>query len=220
MRKKVLVLMVVLMLALIVTGCSCSNNSSNKAAQGSVSDNETKNNDAKAVDINVGQTADVGFASISIDSFEVTDGYSFEAVKNDGMFTYRSSINCPSGMKLVCLRGTFTNKTTKEYSTYNSGLSGTMKINGADYKMKLKCYNEADAQEMTSVVPQQSASSYFYAEVPVNVADSIQQCVVEFGFSQDLNPVTTSYTYSGGAVTKEEDELPYRFKLTALPVAV
>lgn len=156
--------------------------------------------------VKLGNTISLPFASMTLESFELSDGYSFS--HTEGILTRTVSIDCPSGMKLVVLRGTFTNKAKSEVFPSNKPADGLFVINGYEYPVTFRCYNTAEAESLMSVVPLQSADYFFYTEIPASLANSIETCQVYIGFVENLD---------SSVWVMSVDDLDYLYLLEAMP---
>ncbi len=165
--------------------------------------------EVEAVDVSVGEMVTLDFVSMMIDNVEVSaDGYEFSYT--EGSVTKKASIDVQGGMDLVCIRGKFTNLSSKERYPSNDPVYGKMYINGNEYSMRLRCYNSAEAESQLAIAAGQEVDMYFYAEVPENISGNIESCEVVFGFLEELEP---------GYVAGLED-LDYLYKLETIPTGV
>ena len=164
----------------------------------------------KAEEINIGDTISLPFVEMTIDAFEVTDGYQFESKSTSSgiSVTRKSSIDCPSGMKLVCVKGSFTNKSHNEIYPANRPADGRIILNENEYRITFRCYNVADAESFMAVAAQQTVDYFFYAEVPDVVANAIETCEVYIGFVENLDP---------SVWVNSLEDLQYRYHLEAIP---
>lgn len=176
------------------------NDTSNKAE---VTDTDvTEEEKDNTTPVKVGSNINVkGNHSFTIKSFEVVKNYDFKYSK--GSFTLKSNLKPKtSSMVLVCITGKLKNLRSKE-DYASTCIYGVATIDGNEYEMKVACYE--DAQYLASIAPQQTVPCYFYAEVPKDVAKSIKECDIKFGFPED-NAYTNSF-----------DELSEVFELKAKP---
>ena len=82
-----------------------------------------------------------------------------------------------------------------------------MIINGNEYNARFECYDTEQAESYSKVAAQQKTSYFLYAEVPQEVAENIEDCVVQFGFTQD---------FESKPIAKVED-LDSIYQLSAIP---
>lgn len=143
-----------------------------------------------AESIRIGETISLDYAALTLDAFEISDGYEFEYIdKSSGIsVTYLASIDCPSGMKLACLKGKFTNKSKNEVYPSNDPAYGKVIINGYEYETRMQCYNVAEADSIMGVAPLREVDYFLYAEVPETLAAEIETCEFYIGFAKDLDP--------------------------------
>ena len=160
-------------------------------------------------DISLGDSIDLDFVEMTLERLEICDKYEFSYTKQTtvGTSTQNASIEPSAGMKLVSLVGVFTNKTNKDYYTSNKGVYGKFQINGNEYTAKFKCYDTETAESFLTVAAQQAVTYFLYAEVPQNVADNIDGCIVQFGFTQD---------FESKPISNVED-LDYIYQLVDIP---
>ncbi|MBQ3355935.1 MAG: hypothetical protein IJG45_02300 [Oscillospiraceae bacterium] len=165
---------------------------------------------ATAEEVTIGSSISLNFVEMTLDAFEISEGYNFEYTDNSSgiTITQKSSIDCPSGMKLVCLKGSFTNKAKHEIYPGNNPADGVMIINGNEYNIRFKCYNSAEAESIMNIVAQQTVDYYFYAEVPNAVADAIESCEVYIGFIEEMDP---------SVWVMDMSDYDYLYKLDAIP---
>ncbi|MBE6737312.1 MAG: hypothetical protein IKB72_00120 [Ruminococcus sp.] len=195
--KKLITFLMALVLCLSLCACgndSKSNEDSTKAPvnQNTVVETQAPTTEAPAESaaqtIQVGETISLDYATLTLDSFEISDGYEFEYVDTSSgiKITHKSSIDCPSGMKLVCLKGKFTNKSTNEVYPSNNPVHGKMVIDGYEYKTELDCYVVAEAESVMGVAPLREVDYFLYAEVPDTLANNISNCQLYIGFVENL----------------------------------
>lgn len=154
-----------------------------------------KQEEKKGKDVKLGETIEDEYIKMTLDTFEVEAEYKFryETKTNVGTSIKNNGIEGKSGMKLVCLRGKLTNKTSSDVYTSNNFVKGEMTINGNKYKTTLKCFDTEHAEHYTTMVAQQEAEYFLYAEVPENVADNIESCNISFGWVKDLDSRNTVF---------------------------
>lgn len=140
--------------------------------------------------IQLGETITLDYVTVTLDVFEISDGYKFQYSEKSGntTTTYNSVIPCPSGMKLICLKGTFTNMSQTEVYPSNNPIGGTMLINGFEYKTDMRCYTIKESKSLTGVPPMVEVKYLMYAAVPEALASSIETCQLYIGFVKDLDP--------------------------------
>ena len=117
--KRVIALVLALMMALALCACG-GGTQTNDEKTGSDTTTVTPNDNAdvtptedtteegiKAETVAVGDKISLDFVEMTLDQFEVSDGYQFEYTDNSSAITItrKTSIDCSSGMKLVCLKG-------------------------------------------------------------------------------------------------------------------
>lgn len=165
----------------------------------------------KAEAVNLGDTISLDFVEMTLDAFEVSPGYEFSS--NKGSVTYKSKVDCPSGMKLICLKGKITSKAKESVVTGNNPVFGVLTVNGYEYKMKLSCFNLEDAKPELSIEPMMPTDYFFYAEVPEALATAIESVRLDFGFVEGME------TPASARVDTVED-LDYRYALEVMPTAI
>ncbi len=220
--KRVIALVLALMMALALCACG-GGTQTNDEKTGSDTTTVTPNDNAdvtptedtteegiKAETVAVGDKISLDFVEMTLDQFEVSDGYQFEYTDNSSAITItrKTSIDCSSGMKLVCLKGSFMNKFNKEVFPSNDPAGGVIIINGNEYSTTFECYNAAEAESILNIVPQQQVDYFLYAEVPASVADSIETCEVYIGFVENMDPSVWA---------RELSDYDYLYKLEAIP---
>ena len=164
----------------------------------------------KTSGVNLGDTIQLDFVTMTLDDFEISDNYTFKYTDKSSGITirYETGIESPGGMKLVCLKGSFTNKTKNEIYPANNPAEGLIIINGNEYKTRFECFNVAQAKDIVNVAAQQTVDYFYYAEVPDSVADAIETCEVYIGFNEDLDP--------SGWISSLDD-YDYLYRLDAIP---
>lgn len=170
---------------------------------------ENQKEEKKAEQVNLGETLENDDIKMSLDKIEVEKEYKFEHTEKTsvGTHTKKNGIDGKSGMKLVCLRGKLTNKTPNEVYTSNNFIKGEAIINGNTYKTTLKCFDVESAESHYTIVAQQEADYFLYAEVPESVADNIQTCVINFGNVKGLDS-------KNGAFIDKLTELDYLYTIS------
>ena len=200
MKKKIFLSLLMLFGLFTITGC------------GSIEIEDTSNTGGekvKAESKKLGDTISLDFVEVTLDSLEVKDNYEFSYTKDTsyGTRTKKASIEPKtSDLKLVTLRGSFTNKTSNEIYTSNSPMYGIFKITGNEYTATIEGYNTEEAEVYLAIAAQQKIEYFFYAEVPTEVADNITSCEVKFGFKKDLGPIVTDFS-----------DLDYIYELKEIP---
>ena len=170
---------------------------------------EAATNETAFTDVSMGETISLDYVEMSLERLEVADRYDFSYTEDTSVGTSTNSVSLePSGdLMLVSLIGTFQNKTNKDYYTSNNGVFGKMIINGNEYNARFECYDTEQAESYLKVAAQQKTSYFLYAEVPQEVAENIEDCVVQFGFTQD---------FESKPIGKVED-LDSIYQLSAIP---
>ena len=198
--KKALSLILALVMCLSLCACggrenTGSNNSNTETANNATQPQETTPPTTEpagpsADPIQIGETISLDYAVLTLDAFEISNGYEFEYTdKSSGIsITHKSSIDCPSGMKLICLKGKFTNKSKGEVYPSNDPAYGKIVINGYEYETRMKCYNVAEADSIMGVAPLREVDYFLYAEIPETLATEIETCEFYIGFVKDLDP--------------------------------
>ena len=171
-------------------------------------ENEEESNAGKP--ISVGDTISLDCIDLTIDAYEISDGYDFEA--KDGFVTKISHIDCSPGMKLVCLKGKVTNKTTSAVYTSNNPISGMLKINGYEYKTKMDCYIAATADRVYELVPMLEVDCFIYAEIPETLLDNIEACQLSLGIMENLDSMKT-------AMAEDLSSFDFKYVLEGTPSA-
>ena len=162
----------------------------NQANNSSNDEKNTSKPEITATPLVLGENIYLDYVEMTLYECEVSDGYNFEYTDDSSEIpiTHKASIECPNGMKLVCLKGYFKNKTNGEIYPSNNPTNAVMTINGSEYQTKFKCFDSFFAESIMNVAAQRQVEYYLYAEVPENVANSITSCEIKFGFVKDLNP--------------------------------
>lgn len=189
-KRKLSVLLLIACMTLSLVACGGSDKKAETNKDATIGDgvNTEVEADTPVNEVKLGDTIELDFVKMTLDEFEVVAEYNFESIKETsvGTTTRRASITPDGGMKLVCLKGQFSNLTQGEIFPANEPLYGEMIINGNTYSAKMECYNVEGAERIMTVAAQQEVSYFFYAEVPENVANSIETCEVNFGFVTDF----------------------------------
>lgn len=199
--KKVIIIIAVIIVAIVLIavfnnkGNEKNNITNNTGATTTTQEDIQKQEDKKGKDVKLGETIEDEYIKMTLDTFEVEAEYKFryETKGSVGTSIKNSGIEGKSGMKLVCLRGKLTNKTSSDVYTSNNFVKGEMTINGNKYKTTLKCFDTEHAEHYTTMVAQQEAEYFLYAEVPENVADNIESCNISFGWVKDLDSRNTAF---------------------------
>ena len=144
---------------------------------------------SRAKNVNLGDAISLDYVEMTLNKFEVSDGYNFESTDNSAGISIKhiANIDCPSGMKLVCLKGKFTNKSKGEIFPSNNPTNAVMTINDSEYKTQFDCYDVDAAESIMGVAAQSQVDYFLYAEVPDNVASAIKSCEVKICFVKDLD---------------------------------
>lgn len=181
------------LLALVFTLSSCGGSEEKPVQTDTVESSQLEAEESvespAVTDINVGETISLDFIEMSIDNCEINSGkeFSYSQATSFGKETTICSLDCPSGMKLVCLVGKLTNKTKSSIFGSNNPAEGLFVINDNEYKTRLRCYNVEFADSKFEVAAQETVDYFYYAEVPENVANNIESCVVYIGFVEGLD---------------------------------
>lgn len=197
--KKALSLLLALAVCLLLCACGgetdnagTANNSNTEAATNAPQKQETtaEPEGPAAEPIQLEETISLDYAVLTLDAFEISDGYEFSYTeKSSGItITHKSSIDCPSGMKLLCLKGKFTNKAKAEVYPGNDPAGGKIIINGYEYETRMQCYNVAEAESVMGVAPLREVDYFLYAEIPETLAAEMESCEFYIGFAKDLDP--------------------------------
>lgn len=183
--KKIITLVLAVMM--LVSLCACGGIGTTTLENGT--DADTATGTSQAGSTNLGDTISLDYVEMSLDAFEVSTGYQFESTDTSSGFsiTHRASIDCPSDMKLICLKGKFTNKTNGDIFPANNPIYGELVVNGYTYKTEMDCYIADVAESVFTLSPMRPVDYYLYAEVPVAIADAIETCTLNFGFVTDLD---------------------------------
>lgn len=204
-KKKMLIIgavvVVVIVVALVVAFSGKGNNTTTQKkgqTTGTTQTTEDKKEEeqgTQAQQVKLGETTENDYIKMTLDKFEVEQEYKFKYTEKTTVGTHikNNGIDGKSGMKLVCLRGKLTNKTSQDVYTSNNFIKGEMTINGNTYKTTLKCFDTEHAESYLTVVAQQETEYFLYAEVPQNVADNIETCTISFGWVKDLDSRNTAF---------------------------
>ncbi len=189
MKKHWLVFILVFIFALSSCGGSEVNTVQTDTAESSQPEPDETVESPAVTDINIGESISLDFIEMSIEDFEINNGkeFSYSQATSFGKETRICSLDCPSGMKLVCLVGKLTNKTKSSIFGSNNPAEGLFIINANEYKTSLRCYNIEVADSKFEVADQETVDYFYYAEVPENVANNIESCVVYIGFVENLD---------------------------------
>ena len=215
--KKVLALMLALVLVLSLAACGGGSNSSKKqdntSQDNTSSVNKTDMPTESAIDakeLKIGDKISLEYVNLTLDKFEISNGYQFKSTDNSSgiSITNEASIDCPNGMKLVCLNGKFTNKTKGDIFPSNNPINGIITINDNEYKTNLSCYDVSAAKPISEVAAQRTVDYFLYSEVPNEVANSIKTCEFKIGFVKDLNPIVS---------VQSNDDFDELFVLNSIP---
>ena len=167
---------------------------------------------AEATELRLGDTLTLDFVKMTLDSFELSDGYDFvyrDGPEGGGSVTYKTSIECPDGMRLIALRGSFTNLLNKEVTVMSNGpVKGLLIVNGSEYSTKLRCLNTAKADNLWNVASKQTVDYFLYAEVPEEVANDIRSCRLRIAFNEEMD---------NARWVPDFDKYPYQFVMEAMP---
>lgn len=193
-NKKVIIIVAIVIVVAIVLVAIFSGKDKNEKSTNEIitvtSTQQEQQEEKKAEEVKIGETVENDYIKMTLDKFEVETEYKFqyqEPMSIGGTYTKNNGIDGKSGMKLVCLRGNITNKTTKDIYTGNNFVKGEMIINGNTYKTTLKCFDTEHAESYLTVVAQQEVEYFLYAEVPENVANNIESCTINFGNVNNLD---------------------------------
>ena len=215
--KKVLALILALVLVLSLAACGGGSNSSKKqdntSQDNTSSENKTDMPTGSAIDakeLKIGDKISLEYVNLTLDKFEISNGYQFKSTDNSSGIstTNEASIDCPNGMKLVCLNGKFTNKTKGDIFPSNNPINGIITINDNEYKTNISCYDVSAAKPILEVAAQRTVDYFLYSEVPNEVANSIKTCEFKIGFVKDLNPIVS---------VQSNDDFDELFVLNSIP---
>lgn len=217
-KKKMLIIgavvVVVIVVALVVDFSGKGNNTTTQKKEQTTGvtqtteDKKEEEQGTQAQQVKLGETVENDYLKLTLEKFEVETEYKFSYTEKTkvGTHTKHNGIDGKSGMKLVCLRGKLTNKTSQDVYTSNNFVKGEMIINGNTYKTTLKCFDTEHAESNLTVVAQQETEYFLYAEVPENVANNIETCVINLGCAKDFDSRTT-------ALASKLTELDYLYTL-------
>lgn len=209
--KKILSLLLVLVMCMSLAACG---DSTSKTTSDSQSQSKTETAEStestKADSITLGSTIDLEYVNMTLDSFEISNGYSFEATDNSSgiSITHKASIDCPADMKLICLKGKFTNKTKGDIFPANDPIYGEVVVNGYTYKTEMVCYISEAAESVLTLAPLRTVDYYLYAEVPATLADAVEDCTLNIGFVTDLNALKPVFEMSDNDVLYTLEAIP------------
>lgn len=203
--KKYLSLLLALVMCMSLVACG---NSTSTTTPDSQSQSETET--TKAESITLGSTIDLEYVNMTLDSFEISNGYAFEATDNSSgiSITHKASIDCPADMKLICLKGKFTNKTKGDIFPANDPIYGELIVNGYSYKTEMDCYISETAESVLTLAPLRTVDYYLYAEVPVALADAVEDCTLNIGFVTDLDASKPVFEMSDNDVLYTLEAIP------------
>lgn len=117
------------------------------------------------------------------------------------------SRNAPEGKRFLTVTGLLKNTGPREIDAAN--LTGTMEVNGR-YTYPLELFVIQDLSFRSLVQPLMEARMVLYATLPTELADSVEKCVVTFGFEDGFAAMPA------GA---EQSANPFRLELSADPGA-
>lgn len=139
--------------------------------------------------VRLGETISLDCADLTLDALVISDGFDFSYTEaSSGIrVTYRANIDCASGMKLICLLGKFTNKTSSSVYPVNDPVRGKIVVNGYEYDTRMECCS-GEAQSLLDLVSMREADCYIYAEVPEKLTDEIESCALHLGFVKNMDP--------------------------------
>ena len=161
---------------------------------------------AEAQNLRLGETLTTSYMTLTLDAFEISEGYSFS--HKDGSVTYKTGIDCPGDMRLLTLRGSFTNKTGKELYPSNDPVKGLIIVDGNEYTTRMRCFNVAEADTIMTLASQRTVDYFLCAEVPETVALGAGTCTIRLAFAEQLDTSTWFMDF---------DEYPNQYVLEALP---
>ncbi len=205
--KKLLCLLLALIVCVSLVACGDVQDSTETSSVMTQSETEQKEN---AEPIALGNTIDLEYVTMTLDSFEISTGYSLESTDSSSgiSFTRKASIDCPDDMKLICLKGQFTNKTKGDIFPANDPIYGELVINGYTYKTSMECYVSNSAESALTLAPLRTVDYYLYAEVPVALADAIESCTLNIGFVTDLDASKPVFEISDNDVLYTLEAIP------------
>ena len=145
---------------------------------------------ANAQAISLGQTITLDYAVATLETLEMTSGYHFKYSVKDGnkTETRNTVIPCPTGYKLICLTGKFTNKAGYSVNPADDFFSGRLILNGEAYEGILRCYDVEKAQSYKEIAPNEEVDYFLCFQVPADYTDNIESCSLYIGFILDLDP--------------------------------
>ena len=162
---------------------------------------------ADAVELRIGETLSTDFMELTLDAFEISEGYTFSY--KEGNVTHKTGIDCPGGMKLLTLRGRFTNLLNKEVSVMSNGpIKGMIIVNGSEYTTKMRCLNAAEADNLWNVASKQTVDCFITAEVPEAMASEVGACTIRLACNDNMDE---------GRWVSDFNEYPYQFTVEAEP---
>lgn len=195
-KKVIIIIAIIIVVAIVLIAVfgSKGNNNTTTIGAGTSTQQEQKE-EKKAEEVKLGEVVENDYIKLTLDKFEVETEYKFryEEKTNVGKHIKNNGIDGQSGMKLVCLRGKLTNKTSGEVYPANNFVKGEMTINGNTYKTTLKCFDTEHAESHMTVVAQQETEYFLYAEVPENIANNMETCTINFGCVKDLDSRNTAF---------------------------
>lgn len=186
---------VILVIIVIMVFNGNSNNKETQTTGEEQTETETPSTTKSGKQISLGESIEDDTVKLIFNEFEVETEYKFTYTDKSGVGTSikHSGIDEKSGMKIVCLRGKLTNKTSNEIYTSNNFIKGEVIINGNTYKTILKCFDVEHAESFSALVAQQETDCFLYAEVPQSVADNIETCTFDFGYMKDFDTQKTVF---------------------------
>lgn len=193
--KKLLSLIMAMVLCLSICACGAESNDGGNADDSVISGDAqdttpTEPEGPTATPVNIGDTIDLDYATVTLDDYVVTTGYQFEHTDTSSgiKVTRKTGFDCSSGMKIICLTGKFTNKSKAEVYSSNNPIYGKIIINGYEYETRMRCYIVEEAESVSGVAPLREVDYFLCAEVPESLVGQIDTCQFYIGFVKDLDP--------------------------------
>ena len=212
--KKLLCLLLALVMCISLVACQGAKNedATTKTTTESAADPQTATDETQtnAEPIALGDTIDLDYVTVTLDSFEISTGYSLESTDSSSgiSFTRKASVDCPDDMKLICLKGQFTNKTKGDIFPANDPIYGELVVNGYTYQTEMECYVSDSAESALTLAPLRTVDYYLYAEVPIALADAVESCTLNIGFVTDLNASKPVFELSDNDVLYTLEAMP------------
>lgn len=205
-----LLLIVVLVVVGILKGKSDSQvinpnqNSGNTSSKNEQSENKEEAAEIEATPVALGSTIDNEYFTMTLDSVELVDDYSFRLSENS---TY--SLFVEEGYKLLMLKGLFINNHTSAITESSFSLSAivneTYVAEGYDVRWAFERNNTSE------IDPYTEQQYVMYLNIPEKLAENFQTVTFVFGFNDDLSIPVTTWDMDGNRTV----EVDQRYSITS-----